>query len=159
MVLSDGPVGQIRTRSTHQAGVAFASFDKSIYVVEAATGAKRGEWQTGEICYTTPLFVGDKLFCGSGDRHLYVIDLSSMELVKKLDMNARVYSPPRNIGGRVIFGTTGGLVVEINPETLDIEGKLQLPDAITNAVAATPDGERIFVSTYMNHLFAVERLR
>jgi orotate phosphoribosyltransferase len=139
--------------------VAFASFDKSIYVVEAATGAKRGEWQTGEICYTTPLFVGDKLFCGSGDRHLYVIDLCSMELIKKLDMNARVYSPPRNIGGRVIFGTTGGLVVEINPVTLDVEGTLQLPDAVTNAVAATPGGERIFVSTYMNHLFAVERLR
>jgi|HubBroStandDraft_2_1064218.scaffolds.fasta_scaffold00148_9 outer membrane protein assembly factor BamB/orotate phosphoribosyltransferase len=139
--------------------VAFASFDKSIYVVDAATGAKRGEWQTGDICYTTPLFVGDKLFCGSGDRYLYVIDLCSMELIKKMDMNARVYSPPRNIGGRVIFGTTGGLVVEINPETLDIEGTLQLPDAVTNAVAATPGGERIFVSTYMNHLFAVERLR
>jgi hypothetical protein len=42
--------------------------------------------------------------------------------------------------------------------TLDIEGLLQLPDAITNAVAATPSGERIFVSTYMNHLHAIERL-
>lgn len=138
--------------------VAFASFDKSIYVVEAATGAKRGEWQTGEICYTTPLFVGDKLFCGSGDRHLYVIDLRSMELIKKMDMHARIYSPPRLIGGRVVFGTAGGRVVEINPGTLEIEGVLQLPDAITNAVAATPGSERIFVSTYMNHLFAFERL-
>lgn len=138
--------------------VAFASFDKSIYVVDAATGAKRGEWQTGEICYTTPLFVGNKLFCGSGDRHLYVIDLCGMQLIRKLDMGARVYSSPRYIGGRVVFGTNGGRVVEINPVTLDIEGTVQLPDAVTNAVAATPNGERIFVSTYMNYLFAIERL-
>jgi outer membrane protein assembly factor BamB len=139
--------------------VAFASFDKSIYVVEAASGVKRGEWQTDDICYTTPLFVCDRLFCGSGDRHLYVIDLRSMELIKKFDMKARVYSSPRDIGGRVVFGTNGGRVVEINPETLEIEGVLQLPDAVTNAVAATAGGDRIFVSTYMNHLFAIERLR
>jgi outer membrane protein assembly factor BamB/adenine/guanine phosphoribosyltransferase-like PRPP-binding protein len=139
--------------------VAFASFDKSIYVVEAATGAKRGEWQTDEICYTTPLFLGDKLFCGSGDRHLYVIDLRSMEIIKKLDMKARVYSSPRNIGGRVVFGTNGGRIIELDPDTLEIEGVLQLPDAVTNAVAAMPGGDRIFVSTYMNHLLAFERLR
>jgi orotate phosphoribosyltransferase len=139
--------------------VAFASFDKSIYVVDAATGAKRGEWETGEICYTTPLFVGNRLFCGSGDRHLYVIDLDNMELIKKLDMGARIYSSPRAIGRRVVFGTTGGRIIELDAETLEIEGVLQLPDAVTNAVAASPDGDRMFVSTYMNQLFAFERLR
>jgi outer membrane protein assembly factor BamB/orotate phosphoribosyltransferase len=138
--------------------VAFASFDCSIYVLDAATGKKRGEWETGEICYTTPLFTGNRLFCGSGDRHLYVIDLDDMALAAKLDMKARVYSSPREAGGRIIFGTAGGRVIEINAETLEIEGILQLPDAITNAVALTPDGRQMFVSTYMNHLFAFERL-
>ncbi|WP_022972747.1 PQQ-binding-like beta-propeller repeat protein, partial [Xanthomonas maliensis] len=63
---------------------AFASFDKSIYILDVATGEKRGEWQTEEICYTTPLFAGNKLFCGSGDRHLYVIDVDTMQLIKKI---------------------------------------------------------------------------
>jgi outer membrane protein assembly factor BamB len=139
--------------------VAFASFDKSIYVADAATGAKRGEWQTGEICYTTPLFFGNKLFCGSGDRHLYVIDLDTMTQMARLDMHARIFSSPRIVADRVVFGTTGGRVIEIDPETLQVAGILQLPDAVTNAVVATPDGTRMFVSTYMNHLFAFERLR
>ncbi|MGJ5079414.1 PQQ-binding-like beta-propeller repeat protein [Bradyrhizobium sp. HKCCYLS3013] len=138
--------------------VAFASFDKSIYVLEAATGRKLGEWETGEICYTTPLIVGDRMFCGSGDRSIYVIDLATMTLAKKISAGARVYSSPRLVDGRVVIGTNGGVVMEIDPVTLEILGRLQLPDAITNAVAATPDGSRIFVSTYMNHLYAFERL-
>jgi len=137
---------------------AFASFDKSIYVLDVASGAKRGEWETGEICYTTPLFAGNKLFCGSGDRHLYVIDVDSMQLLKKINMHARVYSSPRQVGDRIIVGTNGGRVVEIGIDSLDIEGVLQLPDAVTNAVAVSPDGRRIFASTYMNHLYAFERL-
>ena len=72
--------------------IAFASFDSSIYAVDAATGTKLGEWETGEICYTTPLIVGNRLFCGSGDRHLYIIDLEKMELIKKIDFRARIYS-------------------------------------------------------------------
>ena len=136
---------------------AFASFDTSIYVLDVATGRKLGEWETGEICYTTPLFVGNRLFCGSGDRSLYVIDLDRMQLIDKMEMGARVYCSPRLIGGRVVVATCGGVMIEIDPETLEIQGRLQLPDAVTNAVAATPDGRRIFVSTYMNHLYAFER--
>lgn len=138
--------------------VAFASFDKSIYVLDAATGEKRGEWETGEICYTTPLFTGDRLFCGSGDRHMYVIDLDSMSLIKAIDMKARVYSSPRLVGDRVIFGTNGGRVMELDQHTLEIKSLVQFPDAVTNPVVVSPDGRRIFVSTYMNHLFACERL-
>ena len=138
--------------------VAFASFDKSIYVLDVATGRKLGTWETGEICYTTPLILGNRLFCGSGDRHLYVIDLDRMELVRKLDVGARVYSSPCAIGDRVLFGTTGGKVFEIDAETLDTMGMLQLPDAITNAIVLSPDGQRIYVSTYMNHLYAFERV-
>jgi outer membrane protein assembly factor BamB/orotate phosphoribosyltransferase len=137
---------------------AFASFDKSIYILDVATGQKRGEWLTEEICYTTPLFAGNKLFCGSGDRHLYVIDVDQMKLIKKINLYSRVYSSPRLVGNRVILGTSGGRVYEIDIETLETKGILQLPDAVTNAVAVSPDGRRIFVSTYMNHLYAFERL-
>jgi outer membrane protein assembly factor BamB/orotate phosphoribosyltransferase len=138
--------------------VGFASFDKSIYILDVATGAMRGQWETGDICYTTPLFCGNKLFCGSGDRHLYVIDVDRMQLLKKLDLGARVYSSPCLLGRRVIVGTSGGKVFEIDIESLEIRNTLQLPDAITNAVVASPDGRRIFVSTYMNHLYSFECL-
>jgi orotate phosphoribosyltransferase len=137
--------------------VAFASFDTSIYVLDVRNGRKLGEWPTGEICYTTPLIHQNRLFCGSGDRHFYVIDLDRMELVKKMDMGGRVYASPKLIDGRIVFATCGGVVIEMDPQTLEIAGRLQLPDAVTNAVAATDNGRRIFVSTYMNHLYAFER--
>ena len=138
--------------------VAFASFDKSIYLLDATTGELRGEWETEDICYTSPLFAGERLFCGSGDRHLYVIDVERLQLIDKLDLGARVYASPRLCGRRVIVGTTGGKVFEIDVATLKIEGVLQVPDAITNAVEVSPDGTRLYVSTYMNHLYAFERL-
>jgi hypothetical protein len=138
--------------------VAFASFDKSIYVLDVRTGKKLGEWETGEICYTTPLFRGNRLFCGSGDRNLYVIDLDRMELVRKMDLHGRVYASPVAVDDRVIVATTGGRVLEIDAESLDIRGELHVPDAVTNAVAVSDDRKRFFVSTYMNHLYAFERL-
>jgi outer membrane protein assembly factor BamB/orotate phosphoribosyltransferase len=136
---------------------AFASFDKSIYILDVATGEKRGEWVTGEICYTTPLFVGNKLFCGSGDRELYIIDVDHMVLIRRIPLHARIYASPRVVDGRVIVATNGGRVVEIDAATLEIRGMLQLPDAVTNAVVVSDDQRRIIVSTYMNHLYAFER--
>jgi outer membrane protein assembly factor BamB/orotate phosphoribosyltransferase len=136
---------------------AFASFDKSIYVIDVESGRELGRFETGEICYTTPLILKNRLFCGSGDRHLYVIDLDRMEVVKKIETRARVYSSPVAIGDRVLFGTTGGKLFEIDADTLATKGVLQLPDAITNAIIPSGDGSRIYVSTYMNHLFAFER--
>jgi outer membrane protein assembly factor BamB len=138
--------------------VAFASFDKSIYVLDVESGQLRGKWETGEICYTTPLFADGKLFCGSGDRNFYVIDVDAMQLVKKIDCHARIYSSPVRIDDRVIFGTSGGRVLEMDIKTLEVKGELQLPDAVTNAVAVAEDGSRIYVSSYMNHIFAFERI-
>ena len=71
---------------------------------------------------------------------------------------ARIYASPRLIDGRVIFGANNGRVTELDVETLDVKGQLQLPDAVTNAVALSDDGRRMFVSTAMNALYAVERV-
>jgi outer membrane protein assembly factor BamB len=138
--------------------VAFASFDKWIYVLDAATGKKLGAWETGDICYTTPLILNGKVFCGSGDKKLYVIDLDRLEIVKTINTNARVYSSPRAIGNRVVFGTNGGKVLELDASSFAIVGALQLSDAITNAVISSPDDKVMYVSTYMNQLYAIERL-
>jgi orotate phosphoribosyltransferase len=137
--------------------VAFASFDGSIYILKVASGEKVAEFKTGNICYTTPLFAQGKLFCGSGDRHFYVIDLDTMSIALKMDCQARVYSSPRLIDGCVIFGTNAGVVYEMDPLSLDLVGRLTLPDAVPNAVAFTSDGRHIFVPTSMNEIYLVER--
>lgn len=135
------------------------SFDGNIYILNVETGERKAAIQTDDICYTTPLITHDKIFAGSGDRHLYVVDANNYDIVKKMDMHARVYSSPKLIDERVIFGTGGGRIVELNPDTLEVESQTQLPDAITNAISASPENDVLYVSTCMNELYAIKRTR
>jgi len=138
--------------------VAFASFDTSIYLLDAGSGQKRAEIETRDICYTTPLMLENRLFCGSGDKHLYVVDLDTLKPIARLNLGSRVYATPRLVNGRVVVGTAGGVLCIIDPVSLAIEDRLYLPDAITNAVASNEDGSRIFVPTYMNEVYCYEHL-
>jgi hypothetical protein len=133
--------------------------NKDIGFVEAGQNAeiKIDTFNFTNICYTTPLFTHGRLFCGSGDRHFYVVDLETMSLALKFDAGARVYSSPRLIGDSVIFGSNGGVVREIDPLSLEVTGRCTVPDAVSNAVQSTADGTRIFVPTYMNEIYAFER--
>jgi hypothetical protein len=54
----------------------------------------------------------------------------------------------------VIFGTNGGVVYEINDQTLEVVGRLNVPDAVVNKVVIASGGMRAFVPTYMNELYA-----
>jgi outer membrane protein assembly factor BamB/orotate phosphoribosyltransferase len=138
--------------------VSFASFDTSIYILDAHTGEKKAEIKTDDLCYTTPLMLQDRMFCGSGDKHLHVIDLNSFECIARLNLGGRVYASPRLVNGRVLVGTSGGILHIINPASLVIEEKIYLPDAITNAVAVNDDDTRIFIPTYMNQIYCYERI-
>ena len=138
--------------------VAFAAFDKSIYVLDAATGNLLGQWETGDICYTTPLIAGNRLFCGSGDKHMHVIDLDRMELVRSIEIGARIYCSPKLVQGKMLFGANCGRIFEMDPETLKTEILLHLADAVTNAMQFDKQRRRLFVSTQMNHLFAFDQI-
>ncbi|MBB2158284.1 PQQ-binding-like beta-propeller repeat protein [Gluconacetobacter diazotrophicus] len=135
--------------------VAFASYDKSIYVLDASTGVKRLEVQTDGLCYTSPLFSDGRLFCGSGDRRLYVVDVDNMRPIGRLDLKARVYASPRRLGGQIVVGTTGGVLYFIDEKSLDVIDQIQLPDAITNAIAIGEHGS-FYVTTYMNDIHAFD---
>ncbi len=137
--------------------VVATSFDGNIYILDVETGERKAAIQTNDICYTTALIAHGKIFAGSGDQHMYIIDADNFELIKKIDCHARVYSSPRLIDGHVVFGTGGGLVIELDPYTLKIVGRGQLPDALTNAISASPDNEYLYVSTCMNEIYAIKR--
>lgn len=139
--------------------VVSTSFDGNIYILDVETGERKAAIQTNDICYTTPLITHGKIFAGSGDRHMYIIDANNFEVLKKMDCRARVYSSPRLIDEHVIFGTGGGKIIELNPDTLEIDGQAQLADAITNAISASEDNKTLYVSTCMNELYAIDRLK
>lgn len=139
--------------------VVSTSFDGNIYILDVETGERKAAIQTNDICYTTPLVTHGKIFAGSGDRHMYIIDAETFDLLEKKDCRARVYSSPKLIDGHVVFGTGGGLIIELNPETHEIEGQAQLPDAVTNAISASPENDFLYVSTCMNEIYSVKRTK
>ena len=139
--------------------VAFASFDKSIYVVDATTGRRVVEIQTEGLCYTTPLITGGRLFCGSGDRNLYVLDLDTFKPIGRLDLKARVYATPVVIDDMVVVGTTGGQVFFIDKETLQVRSRLVVPDSVTNSVVASADRSMVFVPTCTSDIYGFRRIQ
>lgn len=93
----------------------------------------------------------------STDKHLYVLDLRERAVVKRLHAGSKLYSSPRLIEGRVYFGTTGGVVYELDPESLLFTGRLQLPDRDTNAIGYSERHRLFYALTYDNRLFAFAR--
>ncbi|MCA3244055.1 MAG: PQQ-binding-like beta-propeller repeat protein [Alphaproteobacteria bacterium] len=137
---------------------AFTSWDGGIYLIDALTGQTKWRVGTGNICYTTPLIVGDTLFAGSGDQHFYAIDIPTGEVKLKLNMGARVYGNPQFIPPHhVIVGATNGRVLELDVNTLQQTGWLSVPDGIVNRIMVLDDGQRIVVPTYQNELYCYER--
>lgn len=47
---------------------------------------------------------------------------------------------------------------EINSISLEVIGRMTVPDAVTNAVVFASDGKRVFVPTYMNEVYAFDRM-
>ena len=74
-----------------------------------------------------------------------------------MDCYARVYSSPKLIDGNVVFGTGGGRIIELNPDSLEVVGETLLPDAITNAISASPQHDVLYASTFMNEIYAIKR--
>jgi hypothetical protein len=87
---------------------------------------------------------------------MHVIDLKRMQRVKRVDVRARVFSAPRLLGERIVFGTTAGKVFSLDRVTFTVRLLAQVPDAITNAVAVDPNRHRIYVPTYTNDVYAFD---
>jgi outer membrane protein assembly factor BamB/adenine/guanine phosphoribosyltransferase-like PRPP-binding protein len=137
---------------------AFSSWDGAIYLVDALTGQTKWRVQTGNICYTTPLIVGDTLFAGSGDQHFYAIDIPTGAVKLSYNFGARVYANPRFAPPHhVLVGATNGRVAEFDAHTLQQVGWLSVPDGVVNGLLVLDDGARVVVPTYMNELYSYSR--
>lgn len=55
------------------------------------------------------MVAGDRVYFGSADGHLYVLDLKGT-LVQKIDLGSPVLASPAVSGGRLVIGTDKGVV-------------------------------------------------
>ncbi|NPT40509.1 PQQ-binding-like beta-propeller repeat protein [Paraburkholderia sp. 1N] len=135
--------------------VVFGSFDGGIRGLSLDSGELKFCIQTGNAVYTTPLIDGARAYCGSTDKYLYVIDLATGEGIAKIGAHSKIFSSPARIGPWIWFGSTNGRVRAIEPETFELAGVFQLPDAITSAVEYDPVNQMLVVASTANRLYGI----
>jgi outer membrane protein assembly factor BamB/orotate phosphoribosyltransferase len=135
--------------------VVVGGFDGAIRGIDLVTGQERFSVQTGNIVYATPLVDGGRAYCGSADKHLYVIDLDTGETIKKIKTQGKVFSSPRRFGAWIWFGANDGLVRAVDPADLSVVGELQLPDAVTGPVEYDAANQMLVVASNANVLYGV----
>jgi outer membrane protein assembly factor BamB len=132
--------------------------DGRIYIIDVETGTEVWSVQTDNTIYTVPLIVGDTAYIGSTDKYFYVLDLERRVVRKKIYAASKIFGPPRLLAGRIYFGACNGMIYELDPNTAEITGTHQLPDAVTNAIAHNAETGDFYALTYVNQLFAFARL-
>ena len=127
-----------------------------IYIIDVETGTEVWSVRTDNAIYTIPLIVGDTAFIGSTDKYLYVLDLEQQKIKKRIYAASKIFGPPRLLAGRVYFGACSGVIYELDPETTQVTGTHQLPDAVTNALSYNEKNGYFYALTYVNQLFALK---
>lgn len=139
--------------------VASASHDGLIRISRLEDGELLFEEKTRDSCCSTPLFYKSRLFCGSADTSLYVIDVDDLFVERVIPTRGRIYCSPSLVDGNIVFGNSAGVVEELNGESLETEHAVMFPDAVTNKIAVSVDQKTLYIPTYMNEIYAVERHR
>lgn len=121
----------------------FGSFDGNIYGIDADTGKERFRVKTENIVYATPLIVGDRLFCPSTDRAMYVISLETGKLIRKISSYGKMFSSPALLNGLVFWGGNDGILRGVDPETLVIKQWIRVPERLLSR--PTWHNERLYI--------------
>ena len=135
------------------------SFDGVCYGIDMDSGQEIFRVKTENVIYSTPLVFKNRLYVTSTDKHCYVYDLEKKEVLKKIRTFGKIYASPVEIDGSVCFGGNDGIVREVNPDTLEVDHLIQLPERITCKIIKGIKSDRYYVSTYDNRVWAFSRGR
>ena len=132
--------------------------DGRIYIIDVATGKEVWSVQTANTIYTVPLVFGDTAYVGSTDKYLYILDLEKQLVRKKIYFGSKIFAPSQLLQGKIYSAACSGTIYEIDPMTDEVLGTHQLADAITNTLTFSAKTNLFYVLTYVNEMYALERL-
>lgn len=81
--------------------------NKNVYAVDRRTGKQKWSFPTEGRIDSSPVIVGERIYIGSLDDHLYVIDLQGKQL-QKIKLDSPVTGSPAVAEGRLLIGTQKG---------------------------------------------------
>lgn len=108
-----------------QGAVYFGSGDGNVYALDAATGAKKWSFKTGDVVHSSPAIAGGMLYIGSWDGYFYALDAATGE--KKwsfktgddpaIHNHVGIQSSPVVADGTVYFGCRDANVYALDAAT------------------------------------------
>lgn len=146
--LAGGPIKGRPVIDRKGKAVLVGSFDGCVHAFHLMDGSPKFGTKLGDVVYSNPALAGRRLFASCADKYLHVLDADSGDPIERINLGARMLSPPVLIQGRIYATTNGGKVVEVDPQSLQVTAEHQLTERLTNAVV---HGERSNVFFVMSH--------
>jgi outer membrane protein assembly factor BamB len=144
--------GAVRSSPAVVDGVVyFGSRDRSLYAINAETGAEIWSFATGGAIVTSPAVVEGRVFTTSFDGFLYALDAVSGEELWRFRSGAA--TSPTVAGGTVFLGTNDGAMYAIDAQT----GIVRWSAAYETDEVGTPSvaGQTVIVGAGQ-HMYAYE---
>lgn len=137
--------------------ILFGAMDGSCMALERTTGAQRFVFKATFGIYSTPLIFHDTVIFTSLDKHVYCLSLDTFALRWKWQAGARIFASPTIIDGVLFIGANTGRLTELDPETGEALRFFTVSERITNRPAWNPMSKRLFLPTFANEIYCIER--
>lgn len=131
--------------------------DGDVYSMERATGNYRWHARMEFGSYGAPMLYNKAVYVGSMDKFLYCFSTETGALLWKTRLGARIFATPFLVEGNIIIGCNDGKLYTIHPTTGKILGHTTLSERITNAGTYDASRKILYITTYANELYALEK--
>ena len=115
------------------------SEDHKIYCLDAKTGSKAWEFETGDYVYSSPAVSEGHVYVGSNDKKVYCLDARTGIKVWEFETGDAVISSPAVSGGYVYVGSMDYNVYCLSTQTGKQVWSFKTDAYVTNSPAVTGD--------------------
>jgi outer membrane protein assembly factor BamB len=146
------------------ATVYFGSGDGNIYALDAASGAVKWKFQTGDVVHASPAIADGVLFVGSWDSYFYALDATTGKLRWRfktgddpdLHNQVGIQSSAAVVDGTVFFGCRDSHLYALDEKTGEKKWALSTEGAWVVASPAVRDGTVYVTTSDSSLLFALD---
>ena len=150
--------------SVWSGAVYFGSSDGNVYSVDAASGALKWKFHTGDVVHSSPAIADGVLYIGSWDTHLYALDAAGggekwrFKTGEDPDIHNHVgiQSSPAIADGIVFFGSRDSYAYGVDTATGKQLWKFSTKGSWVNNSMVVHDGMAYFGTSIPGFLHAVE---
>ena len=150
--------------SVWNGGVYFGSGDGNVYALDAASGALKWKFKTGDVVHSSPAISGGTLYIGSWDTYLYALNASSGKEVwrfktgddAEIHNHVGIQASPAVADGTVYFGCRDSNVYAVDAKTGKQKWSYSTKGSRVNNSAAVHGGEVYFGTSIPGLLHAVD---